>query len=249
MKLEACGKTDTGLQRSNNEDSFHIDLANGLFIVADGMGGHAAGEVASRLAIETVCTALAKRNAADLNLWLGKAVRAANAEIRQAAEINPAWHKMGTTLTILALSDNQARLAHIGDSRFYRLRNKELQQLSEDHSLVAEQLRMGIITAEDARRSNLGNLLTQAVGITTELDICKKTIPLAARDRLLLCSDGLTTMLKDAAIARCLSQGTPAQACADLIEKALAAGGLDNVTVVVVDIIELDESTTSAPGN
>ena len=174
MKLEACGKTDTGLQRSNNEDNFHIDLANGLFIVADGMGGHAAGEVASSLAIETVCTALAKRNAADLNLWLGKAVRAANAEIRQAAEVNPAWHKMGTTLTILALSDNQARLAHIGDSRLYRLRNKELQQFSEDHSLVAEQLRMGIVTAEDARRSNLGNLLTQAVGITTELDICKK---------------------------------------------------------------------------
>ncbi len=153
MKLSACGKTDVGLLRSNNEDNFFLDEQHGLFIVADGMGGHAAGEVASEMAIEAVrehlCPQLAERESTvSLLSRLADAVTTANRSIAQAGAENEAWSGMGTTLTILLIDNRQALLAHVGDSRLYRLRNQQLEQLSEDHTLVADQLRRGIINEQ-----------------------------------------------------------------------------------------------------
>ncbi len=240
MKLSAYGKTDTGLLRSNNEDSFFVDEQLGLFIVADGMGGHAAGEVASSMAIDVVRERLEpllddQRSVEEVSLVLTNAVSHANRSITQAATENSRWAGMGTTLTILLFHSEQALLAHVGDSRLYRWRNATLEQLSDDHSLIAEQLRRGIINKLDAETSNLRNVLLQAVGISEELDICRKVLPSESGDTFLLCSDGLTGMLADQQISAILGNNDlPQQACEQLITAALAAGGKDNVTAVLV---------------
>jgi len=240
MKLNAYGLTDTGLLRSNNEDSFFLDEQLGLFMVADGMGGHAAGEVASRMAIETAREHLKQQLAAatsceDLRTRLAAALQAANRAIREASRDNQSWTGMGTTLTILLLHSQQALLAHVGDSRIYRWRNSSLEQLSEDQTLIAEQLRRGIINQQEAEHSNLSNILLQAVGTTEELEIYQKNTEIQAADSYLLCSDGLTGMLSDAELEAILaSNPLPAQACKKLIAAALNAGGKDNVTAVLV---------------
>jgi len=245
MKLKACGKTDVGLVRSNNEDSWFVSAADGLFIVADGMGGHAAGEVASAMAIRLVCDQVLPLlqdigAAGEPEAQLVDAVHTANRAIAQAAERNPSWKGMGTTQTILLLQAGQAHLVHVGDSRMYRFRNGRLVQFSDDHSLVGDQLRQGLITAADAETSSLRNILLQAVGITPELDICRKQLPLAEQDRFLLCSDGLTDMLSDRQIAA-LFATTPDlhRLCDRLVAAAKAAGGRDNIAVVLVQVERL----------
>lgn len=240
MKLSAYGKTHTGLMRSNNEDSFFVDEKLGLFIVADGMGGHAAGEVASNMAIEVVREKLepllnGRQSIEKCSQALADAVSHANQTIMQAAAENSHWSGMGTTLTILLLHSGQALLAHVGDSRLYRWRDATLQQLSDDHSLIAEQLRRGIIDQQDAETSNLRNVLLQAVGISEELDIFQKVLPSEPGDTFLLCSDGLTGMLTDNQISTILGNNDlPQQSCEQLIAAALVAGGKDNVTAVLV---------------
>ena len=245
MKLTACGKTDIGRLRRNNEDSWFADTRLGLFIVADGMGGHAAGEIASALAVQMIREQLApllakKTRPEGLLSTLSDAIRLANRAIAQAGEENPEWRGMGTTLTVLLLQAGQALLGHVGDSRLYRWRSGQLEQLSDDHSLVGDQLRRGLISREEADASNLRNILLQAVGITPELEICRKQLPLAAGDYLLLCSDGLTDMLKDKTITELLGQDlTPEQGCERLLEEALVAGGKDNISLVLVRVDEL----------
>ena len=240
MKLTAYGKTDVGLLRSNNEDNLFLDELHGLFIVADGMGGHAAGEIASEIAIEVVREQLEPQLAeqASTEQWqslLADAINAANLSIAQAGAENKAWSGMGTTLTILLIDNRQAFLAHVGDSRLYRWRNQQLEQLSNDHTLVADQLRRGIINEQEACQSNLGNVLLQAVGISEELEICQDNLVVQADDCFLLCSDGLTGMLADEEISAILTDNClPVQACEELITAALAAGGKDNVTAVLV---------------
>ena len=197
MKLQVCAKTDIGLRRKNNEDLFFVDKELGLFIVADGMGGHAAGEVASRIAVETVCQSLQAADLINPQKQLSQAIEKANQAVEQAANGNKAWQGMGTTLTIFLLQPQQGYLAHVGDSRIYRFRGSQLEQLSDDHSLIGEKLRRGILTPEQAKTSTLGNILLQAIGMTPQLDICQKSISLAAGDRFLLCSDGLTDMVDD----------------------------------------------------
>lgn len=237
MKLQVCAKTDTGLRRKNNEDLPFVDEKQSLFIVADGMGGHAAGEVASQIAVETVCQSLQTADQNNPQEQLRQAIEKANRAVAQAANGNSAWQGMGTTLTILLLHQQQAFLAHVGDSRAYRLHNKQLHQLSDDHSLAGEQLRQGVLSAKEARDSNLGNILLQAIGISSELDICLKNFPLMIGDRFLLCSDGLTDMLLDEEIEQILQKTEPLDTlCDELVDKAIAAGGKDNVTVIVLQI-------------
>jgi len=244
MKLSACGRTDIGRLRKSNQDIFLVDLQRGLFVVADGMGGHAAGEIASAMAGQVTSEqlslqVLSQQQPADLTTTLEEAIRLANSSIAQAASDNPDWKGMGTTLTVLLLRDEQAFLGHVGDSRLYRWRAGKLEQLSEDHSLIADQLRRGLISPPEADTSDLRNILLQAVGITPDLDICRKQFPLAAGDRYLLCSDGLTGMLNDREIAALLERNlSPEQGCELLIEQALAAGGNDNVTAVLVQVEE-----------
>lgn len=245
MKLTACGKTDVGLLRSNNEDSCYTDAETGLFIVADGMGGHAAGEVASEMAVNVVrdqLIAYLQKTAPpdDIGAVLAKSVHQANRIIEQAAEENSAWQGMGTTLTVLLLQEQQALLTHVGDSRLYRFQDNHLEQLSDDHSLVGEQLRSGLISHDEADSSDLRNILLQAVGITPELELCRKQFPLHQGDQFLLCSDGLTTMLSDATIeTSCRNTTDQDQLCDELIQQANAAGGKDNIAVVLVRVEEI----------
>lgn len=240
MKLQACAKTDIGLKRDNNEDSFFVDKQQGLFIVADGMGGHAAGEIASQIAVESVRRSLQTTDGKSPLEQLKQAIGEANLAVADAANSNIAHKGMGTTLTVLLLSQQQAHLAHVGDSRVYRLHNKQLEQLSDDHSLSAEQLRQGLISIEEAQRSNLGNILLQAIGISAEMDICLKHLPLAVGESYLLCSDGLSNMLADTEIEKILNQpGNLDNRCNRLIDDAIAAGGKDNITAIIVQIDEI----------
>jgi protein phosphatase len=242
MKLTACGKTDVGLVRSNNEDSYYLNEQLGLFIVADGMGGHAAGEIASRMAIDVVCERLepqlgVQTSAEKLLPVLVAAVTAANQSVSQAAAKNPAWAGMGTTLTTLLIHARQALFVHIGDSRLYRWRNQVLEQLSDDHTLVEAQVRQGIISDKEAGQSNLGHILLQAIGITEDLELCQNILPIQQGDCFLLCSDGLTGMLPQDKISAILTQKTlPQQGCEELVALALAAGGKDNITAVLVTV-------------
>ncbi|MFK5926317.1 MAG: Stp1/IreP family PP2C-type Ser/Thr phosphatase [Desulfuromusa sp.] len=239
MKLQACAKTDIGLTRSNNEDLFFVDKNQGLFIVADGMGGHAAGEIASQIAVGTVCRSLQTSDGNNPLEQLKKAIEEANQTVEKAANNNSAWEGMGTTLTVLLLHQRRAFLAHIGDSRAYCFHNNRLQQLSDDHSLLAEQLRLGMISSEEVQNSNLGNILLQAIGISSDLDICLKHFPVTAGERFLLCSDGLSDMLTDAEIEQILKETKELNTICDLlIDKTIAAGGKDNITVVMVQIDE-----------
>ena len=239
MKATAYALTDLGLRRSNNEDCVYADCAGGLFIVADGMGGHAAGEVASSIAVDTICaqfppSAPAPMAAAQV---LQEAFVEASRRILEVASRQESKRGMGTTLSVLYIDGESAQLAHVGDSRIYRLRNAELEQLSRDHSLVAEQLRQGILSPEEARTSTLRNILLQAVGLEAKLDVFLRCEPLAEGDLFLLCSDGLNDMLDDEEIADLLRQdASVTQMAAQLIEAAKAAGGRDNISAIVVKI-------------
>jgi len=240
MTLCAYGKTDCGLLRSNNEDSFFLDEQLGLFVVADGMGGHAAGEVASQMAIDVVHEKVEPLSegslpAEQIQLLLADAVREANRSITRAAAENESWSGMGTTLTILLFCHQQAHLAHVGDSRLYLWRNNTLQQISKDQTLVADQVRRGVLNQAEAEQSTLGNILLQAIGVSEELEIDQITLELQADDCFLLCSDGLTGMLSDTQISEILfANKRPQQAGEKLIAAALEAGGKDNVTAVLV---------------
>jgi protein phosphatase len=240
MKLQVYGKTDIGLTRKNNEDSYLVDRERQLFIVADGMGGHVAGEVASRIAIETTAESLQSIENDDVQCQLERAVNAANQTVREAADTHTEWRGMGTTLTVTLFHQQTVSLAHVGDSRVYRWKNQQLQQLSDDHSLAAEQLRRGILSRSEAQTSSLGNILLQAVGLSPDLDICLKQFPVTAGELFLLCSDGLTNMLSDNRISEVMQTDRDVQHCAEeLINRALAAGGRDNITVIVIKVDEL----------
>lgn len=236
MKLSACALTDPGLRRSNNEDSVYADCAAGLYIVADGMGGHAAGEVASGMAVEILCAHHARNfDGRETGAGLQEAFRDATRSIRRNAADNPARKGMGTTLSALCFKDDILHLAHVGDSRIYRLRDKKLEQLSIDHSLVAEQVRQGLISAEEARQSQMRNILLQAIGLEDEVDVFQLQQEIRRDDSFLLCSDGLSDMLEDARIEQLLARPLLAQQLAqDLIDAANSAGGRDNIGVVVI---------------
>lgn len=243
MILQACAATDIGLSRHNNEDHYWSDTEKGLFIVADGMGGHAAGEVASRIAVDSVRQHVTVSDLDNPLQRLRTAVETANRAVEQAAN-NPAWQGMGTTLSMLLCLRDHGYLAHVGDSRIYLLRSSKFMQLTDDHSLVGEQIRQGILTPKQAKNSNLGNILLQAIGITPELDICLKTCLLAEKDLFLLCTDGLTDMVTETEIKTILEQNSPLdRICHQLIAKALAAGGKDNITAVLVQIDKLDRKS------
>jgi protein phosphatase len=239
MKIKAFGITDMGLKRTNNEDAFVVRPDLGFWAVADGMGGAAAGEVASRIFVETAIEVFASNSPEETQMDRVKnAFTLANRRILDHVASHPDHAGMGCTAEILAISGDDIFIGHIGDSRTYRLRNAELKQLSVDHSLVAEQIKQGLINEQDARSHAMRHVILRAVGAkeTVELDLLKgKGLP---GDIFLLCSDGLTDMVDDAAIRNCLTQGENLQALVDqLIELAKAAGGKDNITVVLVKLL------------
>ena len=253
MKITSFGGSDAGKKRTNNEDVYLLNDDLGLYAVADGVGGSEGGEVASRMAVETLASSMRDLlgekdrtppaglvRAADPALSaLQLAFFLSNRVIREARAQTPALAGMGTTLTTLLLKDKHAFLAHIGDSRAYLLRSGEFKQLTIDHSLVGEQVHQGVLTREQARTSSYRHVITRALGIDEEVRINLAKHPLHRGDRFLLCTDGLTEMVEDEEIAGMLSSLPPREAVQKLLVAANDRGGVDNITVVVVELAEI----------
>ena len=232
--LTAAGITDRGRMRRANEDFFVMRPEAGAFVVCDGMGGAAAGETASHLAAETAAAALAKAKPGAAAIR--EAIRLANSAVYGRARQDRRLEGMGTTLVALSLAGMTAWIGHVGDSRCYRWRAGSLQRLTQDHSLVEEQIRIGRMTREQARRSPMQNVITRAVGTRAEVVADVQELKLERDDLFLIASDGLTRELTDAAIADILQAAREdlQATCAALIAAANAAGGRDNITCVLV---------------
>lgn len=239
------GITDIGKIRQKNEDSVYFtDLPIGnldnLYIVADGMGGHKAGQVASSTAIEVFVSYIEKhKDCTDepLDMLIG-AVNSANEAVYKLSFDYPEYEGMGTTIVAATIKDGFAYIAHVGDSRFYKISKGEIVQVTNDHSLVAEMVRAGEITPEEARVHHLRNCITRAVGTSVEVSTDGMLCKLEKGDTVVLCSDGLYTMLEDSYIASIagFKECTPEQRATKLVEEANFNGGNDNITAIVVDI-------------
>ena len=226
-------RSDVGLVRGHNEDSFLLRAP--LFVVSDGMGGHAAGEVASSITVETIGNR-APGTADDV--LLGAAVEAANASVIEAAEAGVGKPGMGCTATAVLIEKNKMAVAHVGDSRAYVLRHGTLVRVTHDHSYVEELVDSGQITADEARTHPSRSIITRALGSDPDMYADHFSLEVENGDRIVLCSDGLSSMVPDSEIeALAVSSATPQQAADNLVAAALTAGGADNVTVVVVDIL------------
>ena len=252
MQISWAARTDPGLRRSRNEDSFCANPDLGLFVVADGMGGHAGGEVASALAVNEIQTIIETTTTLgpqdtwpapfDSHVGMdGNRLKAgfsmANFRIAQRVEKTEELRGMATTAVAILFSGGKAALAHVGDSRAYRLRAGRLTRLTADHSWVEEQIQAGMLTEAAAREHPWRNIVTRALSGTDDLNVDVTELEIEAGDRLLLCSDGLPTVVPDDEIEKMVSGSTDLQAvCDELVSRANAAGGPDNVTAIVVDV-------------
>ncbi len=224
--------TDVGLVRPGNEDALAV-FSPECYMVADGMGGHVAGEVASGLLVEVVQEQLQGKASLTID-DLRSAILVAHKEMQQAARNTPAYEGMGTTATIFHIAAGNLCWAHVGDSRLYLLRHGKLDQVTRDHSYVEELVERGKLTESEARVHPQKNMLTRAVGMEGALDVDGGQFALEAGDILLLATDGLMNMVPDASISRIL-QEEPGDKAARLVSEALSAGGRDNVTVIVLE--------------
>ena len=248
MQWDVAACTDKGVVRPTNEDSFRVSRERSLFVLSDGMGGAAKGEVASAIAVEAVIAAVPENGSSAA---LGKssprsefsphthdlvqAIEFANRKVHQEAVRDPACRGMGATIVAAHIDGSRLALAHVGDSRAYLLRGNVLEQLTADHSLVAEQVRHGLMTHQQAAVSDLQSVLTRALGMEDAVEIDADEIELLPGDSLLLCSDGLTRMVSENEIAGILEHAPNAQMAAErLVQRANECGGHDNVTVIVV---------------
>jgi protein phosphatase len=232
----AAAATDCGRKRPSNEDAFRCSVEHGVYLVCDGMGGAAAGEVASSIAVEKVMRLLSERaGGASLEERIRQAVDAANLAIYSLSQQNPKLSGMGTTLVGLALEASRVLAFNVGDSRCYLLRNGHLEQISLDHSLVEEQVRIGRMTHDEAQRSSLRNVITRALGTQSSVETDIFEVEAARGDLFLLCSDGLTGEVTDAEIEAILADGgSLEELCASLVKAANRAGGHDNITCLLV---------------
>jgi protein phosphatase len=240
MKLTAFGLTDVGRRRESNEDDFLLEPVRGVYAVADGMGGHAAGEIASHLAIDTIRELLDGsdrnlRDAEDAAAWLRDAVVEANRRICESIRLHEERRGMGTTVVALVHSGEEAVVGHVGDSRGYLLRGHELLRMTSDHSWVNEQVKLGLMNDDAAQRHPMRNIVTRALGSRPDVVVELTSVEAKSGDVFLLCSDGLNTMLSDDQIHEILRdhRQNPEAACRSLVEAANRNGGEDNVTVVV----------------
>lgn len=234
LEVHAASATDVGRVREGNEDACFSGTH--VFAVADGLGGHRGGEVASNLALESIAPldALDPKRAAEK---IGEAVRSANRTVSQRAGADSQLAGMGTTMTAVVISADTAHLAHVGDSRCYLIRGSGITRLSRDHTLVARMVEEGKITQEQAEVHPQRSILTRALGAEREVEVDEVRFSLVPGDRLVLCSDGLTAVLSDDEIKALATDGADLrEICARLIDEANARGGPDNVTVVVVDL-------------
>jgi protein phosphatase len=246
-----------GRTRAHNEDSFSIDVEHGFFLVADGMGGHGNGEVASSLTIEAASGFLRQSEATDshelsdsdteisTSRTLQSAIEAGHERVVRAVAEDEALTGMGTTVVGLMLGSESVSVAHVGDSRVYLLRNAGLHLVTEDHTWVNEQVRAGYLSQDQARSHPLKSVVTRAIGGEHHVDVDVQEIEVEPGDLFLLCSDGLTTMLSDEEIRTHLATDKALEdRCAALVEHANARGGVDNITVILLDIESAGASGT-----
>ncbi|HZI67746.1 MAG TPA: Stp1/IreP family PP2C-type Ser/Thr phosphatase [Thermoanaerobaculia bacterium] len=260
--VEAFGLTDVGRKRKHNEDAYALDVSEGLFIVADGMGGHAAGEVAAKITVETIGEFIAATRQKEEATWpfrydhqlqfnsnrLAIAIEKANERVMAAVAAQPWLKGMGTTVVAGLINEKTLSLAHVGDSRAYLMRDGSLSRLTDDHSWVHEQVAAGILTEEEAKTHPLKNVVTRALGGGPSVSPDLKELSFVPGDEFIFCSDGLTTMLSDEEIHDLAeSEPTPQDLCRKLVDTANERGGVDNITVVVVKLPEPGARPTKAP--
>lgn len=241
MTAKAAARTSKGRVRSGNEDAFGYQSEHGIYVVCDGMGGAAGGEVASRMAVDVILEHMHGDAAGRPGERLHEAIAEANRVVLERADREPGLSGMGTTLVALLLGTDDdaasALVAHAGDSRCYWLRAGKLERVTQDHSLVDEQLRLGTMTREEAERSPLRSVITRAIGTQPTVVEDMAEIQPESGDLILLCTDGLTREVDEASIARILGAGSdPERAAQALVDAANEAGGRDNVTALVVRI-------------
>jgi protein phosphatase len=247
--IKCAALSDVGRKRKTNQDCYLENAQTGLYLLADGMGGHAAGAEAARLAVATVDDFIKPVDASPEVSWpfgydmqtsfehnvLRTSLLLANLRVCHAAELSEQFAGMGSTLVAVWIRGNKAFWTHVGDSRLYLLRNEELRQLTEDHSLVQEQLRQGIITAEEARTHSLRHVVTRSVGSRDHFKVEVQERTLEEGDLFLLCCDGLTDKVEDQELRQILLAGKNLEStCRSLVNAANEAGGDDNITVVLL---------------
>jgi protein phosphatase len=247
-RASCWARTDLGLKRELNEDSFLADSNINLYIVADGMGGHAGGNIASKMSVDIIRKRVrAARKSGELFnkqaiesespgilKLLEDAIKEASSKIFDKSNRQPELAGMGTTVTLVLTHGRRAYVAHVGDSRLYRIRNGRFEQMTEDHSLVNEQVKAGFITSEEAQHSRFRNIITRSVGFENDVIADTKSLIMRPADIYLLCSDGLTGMVEDPEIHKVLKKAKLSQAPARLVDLSNQAGGEDNITVVVL---------------
>ena len=256
LQIKAFGITDVGLKREGNEDSFSTEDDLGLFIIADGMGGHLAGDVASRIAVEIITKSYGKwlnnetredelfglpdHSLTTRGNYIHSSIRLANRVIYEMAMEYEQYHGMGTTVVSLIVNHDLIIAANVGDSRIYLVRDGRIERLSKDHTIVAEQMEMGMMTEEEAETSPLKHILTRNLGSAETVNADVFEIEPSKNDRFILCSDGLTDLVNDEEILEItLQENQPENLCQQLIDKVLKRGAHDNTTIVSVFIEDM----------
>jgi len=247
MRITSCGMTDVGMKRTNNEDAYLINDELNLFVVCDGMGGHVGGELASSLAVNTVEEVLSTvepdptATVPDDPIEATRekiryAIRLAGKRIYEKAIAEPEYKGMGTTVLVLLLDRGNAYIAHVGDSRIYLVREDQIEQLTEDHSLVNEKIRAGVLTPEEARTHKLRNIITRSLGYQEDVDVDIQIRALRRGDRYVLCTDGLSNLVETGEIGEAVRSTSPQTAARALVSLACERGGDDNITIAVCAI-------------
>ena len=265
MQIQAFGASDVGKRREKNEDSYLVNDEQMLYAVADGMGGHLGGDIASKLAAQTIDAVITELETdPDMTLqeggvvvkpgeyqsYLRYAIRLASKNIFEKADEEVSLRGMGTTTVALLLRNKKAYIANVGDSRVYRVRGEKIVQITKDHSLVAEQMRAGIISEDDARIHRFKNIITRSVGFQEDVEADVDIRVIRNGDKFLLCSDGLSNMLRDEDIRDVVINNDVEQSCRTLIDLANERGGDDNITVVIVEAIAVeDEAEETIPSD
>jgi len=241
-QLSANEATDLGLVRKNNEDYLKLLKEDQFFVLADGMGGHQAGEIASRVAVEEVCSLFQEnqeyfyQSLVTAEQTLGELIREVNAIIFDMGKENPNYHGMGTTLCVLFFHSRGLIYGHVGDSRIYRFRKERLEQLTTDHSLLRELIDLGQLTDHEAENFLYKNIITRAIGTDPEVDPSIRHTTIEVGDMYLLCTDGLTDMVPFKQMEEILNQNSETDAVSALMDTAKKNGGFDNITIILVKV-------------
>jgi protein phosphatase len=258
-QAKTAGLTDPGLKREGNEDSFSADDILGLYVVADGMGGHLAGEVASSMAVGLINKCFREWIGTDASRdllfgypdpslskyanYVSSSIRLANRVIYEMAIQHREYHGMGTTVAVLAVIPRLIITANVGDSRIYLVRNGQIERLSKDHTIIAEQIEMGILSSEEAKNSPMKHVLTRNLGSSKEVEAEIFELEPSNNDRFILCTDGVTDLISDDEILEMVEgEDNPEALCGHFIEEALERGGHDNATVVSVYLAGTEKS-------